>query len=405
MRIQFEAQYVFDFAKTIEREGLKKGKALAKSEIRNLAQYLKKALHNAPQRAKRQNKLTGKPSAHYQEGPDLKVFFPDPKGGIRDSGMTVPEFLQMIKGAFRAKGFGSFQKEKVQTRVKGTSPPGTYAFKNQKPGQFFTKGTGRFSQKERERLAKIRERRRKLERNETRRNRKASAQDLKRVRELERKAEEALFESEKKTQRRQAVISGKRQKMMEARSQRNAERSRKLKAFDEKNRRYRIVIPNSRGGYTDKPRQKALFRIGGAAGKVPKTWSGGGLREYFISRNWQVEKISDLETNLVLRPQPKKEFQSPDQDANFQTLEQGGTMRSSPFLVGYVIDFRDETRRRNGTVQRFSHRRFSIRAIYSNDAELKSLRVPRRALTVNAHPFVGPTVEKVRKEFQSRKIS
>ena len=84
-----------------------------------------------------------------KKGRELHIYYP----GLHTPQMTVEEFL---KGAYRAYGSGSFQKEKVQTFYKGTAPVGTYHEKNQKPGVFFTKGTGRFSQEERENIQQAR---------------------------------------------------------------------------------------------------------------------------------------------------------------------------------------------------------------------------------------------------------
>ena len=396
MKLEFQVN-TEPFMKELRLEALSMGKRRAKTEIRKLANYLKRALHNAPSRAKRQSKTSAasRPNSHYREGQDLRIFFPDPDGGIHDSGMTVSQFLQHIKGGYRATGAGSFLKEKVQTRARGGYPPGTYAERNQRPGEFFRKGTGRFSQKERERLAKIRERRRRLEADLKRRERKTASKELANLRKLEAETEDALFLGERKQRALQKRLATKRQAMIARRNQRNADRKRRLAAFDEKNRRYRIVIPSSRGGYTDKPRAKPLFRIGGTPGSVPKTWSGGGLREYFISRNWKVEQVSDLEVNLALRAQPKGTYNDPTDDAHLFELERGGSMKVQHFLIGYIVYFRDESS--NG--RKFSHRRVSIMALYSDSPSLKSLQVPRQVRRIQPHPFVAPTIKQVRQKF------
>ena len=84
-----------------------------------------------------------------KKGRELHIYYP----GLSTPQMTVEEFL---KGAYRATGSGSFQKEKVQTLYKGTAPVGTYHEKNQRPGFFFTKGTGKFSEEERENIRQAR---------------------------------------------------------------------------------------------------------------------------------------------------------------------------------------------------------------------------------------------------------
>ncbi len=403
VRVRFELQYSMDFMKTIREEGLKKGKQLAKEEIRDLAKYLGKSLHNAPKRTRRRDTLRGKGNDGYSEGTqNMRIFFPDPKGGIMDSGMTSAELLQMLKGAYRAKGAGSFRKEKVQKRVRGTAPPGTYAERNQRPGEFFTKGTGRFSQKERARLEKIRQRKRKLIRTLRQKNRKADRKAMEKIRELEHKAEAALDQSEKKQRRLQERLTEKRRKAAEDLAKRNAARDQKLREFDERNRRYRIVVPNSRGGYVEKPLQKPIFRKSTPAGQMPRTWSGGGLIEYFISRNWKTEKVSDLEVEVSLKAKPFGNYRSADSDGFLHRLEHGGMMRTKPFVIGYLVVFQDQTTRKNGTVQKFSHRRVSIRPIMSDDPDLKSLRVPGRERRVFPHPFVSRTVEEVQKSYQSR---
>ena len=277
-------------------------------------------------------------STHYVESSTPnRIYFPDPDGGEPiDSGMTVGEYLKKIKGGYRAKGAGSFQKEKVQTRVKGSNPPGTYAEKNQRPGKFFTKGTGKFSTKEREKIAKqkrlLAEYREKLEKADAD---KAARLELE-VESIERQLAAGVTSG--MTKRKAKALSRKQAKRKEKLQQLAARREEKFRKREEKKRLYRIVKPTSRG-WEDKPARNTLLRRGADPGKVPKTWKGGCLREKFLARNWFVEKISDYQTNIKIRPAPNSEGTLIQDNAFLRRLEFGGWATTKPIVKGYLVFF------------------------------------------------------------------
>lgn len=398
MIIEFQVQGLLPFMKEVEREAIEKGRNVGKEKIRNLTNYLKAALHNAPKRSTRLPKTATKPNSAYRMN-DIpnRIYFPYPDGGIYDSGMTVEEFMKSINGGFRAKGAGSFQKEKVQTRVRGTKPPGTYAYENQRPGEFFTKGTGKIP--EQYRLENIRKRQQTFAEKQDRKNFKSTLKEARKIRELEREAEKALDASEKKRKRMKTKISDKVQRAVNAREKRRIERDRKLEEFEKKNRAYRIVIPKSRGGYTDKPIPKTLLRESTPSGSVPRTWSGGGLKKYFISRNWKVKKVGDIGAVLYVTPAPYGTPQPAEDDDFLHRLENGGTMLTSRFIIGYLVRFHstDKTGKKH-----YSHQRISFQPLFNDSDILGADKISRKRKQATPHPFVKPTIDKVQKEIQDR---
>lgn len=375
----------------IERAG-KVAKKQVQSKISNIQAYLLKALQNAPKKAKsvRTDRSGEKSRDYMQSRTELRIFYRDKNtGAIYDSGLTVKQFLKKIKGGYRATGAGSFMKEKVQTRVQGSKPAGTYADKNQRPGEFFRKGTGKFSDAERKKLKTARDRLDNLsERLQT-----ADAKKTRKLRDeiriLDRQARSKRRGTDAQRQRAGRNADRKRQKLADKQQQLQAQRKQRLAAQKQKDRRYRIVVPSARGGFVDKPLERALLKCGAKPGKVPKTWSGGGLREYFIARNWRVKKISPEHIELSLRPNPISGFDDPGSTGCLRSLEYGGSIIPDRYLMGYLVEFRDTDCRGK---QNFSHTRISLRPRYSAPAN-------GRRVSTAARPWVGPTVQRVRERF------
>ena len=369
-------------------EEQKRGGKLRRSlgtRIRSIVNYTAVALTNEPKRVKSAppKKITSS-SAHYRAAAkENTIWIPDGAGGIRDTGLTVAQYLKKIKGAYRATGSGSYLKEKVQTRVKGSYPPGTYAERNQRPGEFFRKGTGRFSDDE---WARIAENRRKLDTREREIQAKArEADDLelrKYNRQLVRIAHQKGLLRKRGEERRAAVASAiqkKRAKYEERRAQ--------LRRAREEHTLYRIVKPDK--GYTDTPLPVSILRKGAPAGSPPKSWPGGGRREYFISKaqrngqwvgNWKVSQVGDFAFTISLTPLPK---QSGESDSDFlRRLEYGGSVQTTRRVMGYLLNTEGRSK---------SHRRIS--------------RLPLRGGSKQTHvaprPFVAPVLERIRKKFRT----
>lgn len=347
----------------------KDAKKLVSRKVENKAAYLARTLHNAPRRARRDPQRK-RPNQHYAAASvPNRIFFPDPNGGPPvDSGLTVEQYLKQIK-AFRASGHGSFQKEKVQTRVKGSTPPGTYAEKNQKPGEFFTKGTGRFSEKENARLQKIRDKKRKLEKSLNSRQRKS-------LRSIQRQID--MLERSKPESKR----LGKLRDRYRARKEEMAQtRRKKMADFREKNRRYRIVIPHSRGNYTADPLPVTLLRQGGT--DVPKTWSGpGASTRNWLAKSWTVEKVSDDAYKVELTPLGRSN------GGFLQRLEYGGSFKTKPVVKGYLVTFHDGS----SSGRQYSHRRISF----------VPMKTEPKTATVRGRGWIRAAIERVKKRTEKQ---
>lgn len=349
----------------------------SQKEIENLAAYTAKSLHNAPKKVPESQKNPRK-GAYYEEM-TLRIYFPNPNGGLEDSGMTVAEYLKKIKGGFRATGHRTFEKEKVQTRAKGSRPPGTYKYENQRPGEFFTKGTGFFGEEEHARLENIRKKRRKLNRDLRKRNSEATAKVRMQIRSLERSAKRAAIRGAKLDQKRARKLTKLQESVVKKRQKLLFQRDQKLAKFEEKHRAYRIV---QRGNSVVDPQKTGFLRIGARAGQVPRSWSGGGLRNYYIRKNWEV----NITKGAIIKLDP---FPGGRDSTVLQKLECGGIIESSPVLMGYSVFIEDES---SGGAK-FSHRRILFYPVYSYEAPINE---PTRHLTMRPRPFVAPTLERIR---------
>lgn len=387
------------------REKVNKKLTGLEGRIENIAAYLANSLMNEPKRVKSAppKNLTGNSTHYMAASKPNTIFIPDGHGGIQDTGETVADFLKRIKGGYRANGSGSFQKEKIQTRAKGSKPPGTYAYENQRPGEFFTKGTGRFSERENQKLKKIRELNAKLADPLTRGDRKRLHRITLQINRLERQ-----LDSDQLSDRRRKTVAAKSrekwQKQQSLRADLEAKRRKKLDEQRQKRLTYRIVIPSARGGYTDAPKPATLLQKGSAAGQAPKSWPCGGLREYFMSKrdggtnpetgkkvwrgNWQVRKIGRFHYEVSIRPAPKQPHDLAGSNQFLHTLERGGSVLTTPVVKGYLLNTRDTS----SSGRRFSHRRISLMPIKSKS----------KTVSVAPRPFVRPVVERVREYVRKR---
>ncbi|MDO4585246.1 MAG: hypothetical protein Q4D62_14220 [Planctomycetia bacterium] len=366
-----------------------------RTTIANIAAYMAVSLARAPKRVKSAppKKITA--SSKFYFTVPTQLFYPDknaPKG-YRDAGISMADYLKKIKG-YRAKGAGYYLKEKVQTRVKGSYPPGTYAEKNQRPGEFFAKGTGKISDAERLRLQKYQAQERQLRAKLLAPHRRKNAKDLLRMQEklleIQEQKEALTSMSEKRKarfQRKEAKIRSAFQAKVESRRQKRLER---MKKFREKKVLYRIV-KTTRREVAD-PQAATVLRKGSEPGNVPFSWPRNGKGNYYISQwsdgvsgngktrwfsNYKVRKTGDWSYEVSIQPLSGRTSYA------LRRLEEGGTRMSTPYVIGYLVNTRDV---------KGGHRRVSFLPVYSDS---KTVRVEPR-------PWVSPTVTKVQEYVRKR---
>ncbi len=358
----------------------KDAKKLVSRKVENKAAYLARTLHNAPRRAKRDPQRK-RPNQHYAAASvPNRIFFPDPNGGPPvDSGLTVEQYLKQIK-AFRASGHGSFQKEKVQTRVKGSNPPGTYAEKNQMPGVYYTKGTGKFSLKEAE---------------DIRISRDPKAEQRRILREI-RKREKLL--DKKLTQYGRETFSD--EEKTEEKGIRKEIRALKKKhtAAGSHTRAHKIrIVQHTRGDVAARDvRTHRTYPQRSKPGEPPRTRS---------SKDPRGGKRLSLRSGIYFEPtQDKTGFtiyavSLSSGNLIFRNLETGGSTavdQGKGELLGYSISTeRTQTSRSDGKTQTFSHRRVSLRKVQDG--------VKKKKITFQPRPFFEPAkaraVEKIQDIF------
>ena len=364
-------------------------------QIRNVAAYMKRSPHNAPNHRppKKKKKMDAQ----------NKVYFPDNNGGIKDSGMTVSEYLKVIKGGYRATGnsyrnvrkYGRSDRQSVGVRefpwervaevrkTQGTTAARQLARRLERKTAL--RGTGKVSQKEYEKLEKLQKRRDKIMARSTAAirsieyNLKAAAE----VRKAEVEANRKLKVSRKERDKAQKEYSRKVNRMKrDLRMKREIQRIKNkdaLEKFDEKNRRYRIVVPSSRGGYVAEMMPQTLVTPGAKPGKPPYTRERQGFYNKYIARKWKVAQRGK-DFIIALTPGPDM----PDTRYFLKHLEYGGSEKDSKLIVGYVIEFRDT----DAKGRRFSHRRIAIKPLFTRGGTSQ----------IAPHPFVIPTVAAVQKK-------
>ncbi|MDO4574171.1 MAG: hypothetical protein Q4D98_03035 [Planctomycetia bacterium] len=367
-----------------------------RTTIANIAAYLAVSIARAPKRVKSAppKKVTAS-SRHYFTVP-TQLFYPDknnPKG-YRDAGVSMADYLKKIKGGYRATGAGSYMKEKVQTRVKGSHPPGTYAEKNQRPGEFFVKGTGKISETERRRLQEYQEQERRLHAQllapDRRKNAKDQARMQAKLRKIQERKAAITSMSEKRKARflqQEAKARSDFQARVESRRQKRLER---IKKFREEKVLYRIV-KTTRREVAD-PQAATVLRKGAEPGKVPFSWPRSGKGNYYISQwsdgvsengktrwvsNYQVRQVGDWSYQVSIQPLGGRTSYA------LRRLEYGGDRTSTPYVIGYLVNTRDV---------KGGHRRVSFSPVYSDS---KTVRVEPR-------PWVSPTVAKVQEYVRKR---
>ena len=364
-------------------------------QIRNVAAYMKRSLHNAPNHRppKKKKKMDAQ----------NKVYFPDNNGGIKDSGMTVSEYLKVIKGGYRATGagyrrvryYGHPDRQSVGVRefpwaevhrwgsLHGTTAAKRLARSLERKTEL--RGTGKVSEAEYKKLEKIQKRRDAILHLTTAGIR-ALEYNLKSAAELRKKeieinhdfrlSRKVRGEDRKRYGQRVAKLKNDLQRKRERQRVKNQEAARK---FEEKNRRYRIVVPSTRGGYVAEMMAQTLVVPGAKPGKPPYTRERPGFYNKYIAKKWKTEQRGK-DIIIALTPGPDM----PDTRYFLKHLEYGGSEKNSKLIVGYVIEFRDN----DAKGRKFSHRRIAIKPLFTYGGMSQ----------ISAHPFVVPTVAAVQKK-------
>lgn len=381
-------------------------------KVGNRAAYIAIALSRAPKRVKKDppakvpETLNG---TNYRAYP-LRLYYPDPKGGsgIVDSGMTVGEYLKKIKGGYVARGAGKYQAHRLRFHEQRNyrrqgffmTPGSSYAVGpgstrvTERMAQTHSKGTGRFSDTERQKIQRLRERQKDLQRQLWDADRSRSAQAYGRlVRENNRIRERlarAGHQSPAKTAKARERMQANQRKYVERIRKMKAKREARVAKWKEKNIQYRIVA--TKRGQTLDPQPGGLLRKGSTPGQPPKTWAGAGRTNYYIGQregatdemtgktkwvnNYLVQQVSDTEYRVTLKPLRGSS------DSTLAELEYGGSHHGRPIIEGYILTSRDKG----------SHRRISFQPV---KGESRPIDVARR-------PWFSPTLEKVRERFKDK---
>lgn len=349
------------FKKAIEKKKREMMQGVRK-EMRGVMMYTYRTIQNS----------FGKIPKKEIKGQELYLFDRD--------GRKICPIEDFLRGAYRATGSGSFQKEKVQTRVKGSNPPGTYAEKNQQPGVYYTKGTGKFSLKEAE---------------DIRISRDPKAEQRRILREI--KKREKLLDK-KLTQYGRETFSD--EEKAEEKGIRKEIRALKKKhtAAGSHTRAHKIrIVQHTRGDVAARDvRTHRMYPQRSKPGEPPRTRS---------SKDPRGGKRLSLRSGIYFEPtQDKTGFtiyavSLSSGNLIFRNLEKGGSStidQGKGELVGYAISSeRSQTSRSDGKTQTFSHRRVSLRKVQDG--------VKKKKITFQPRPFFEPAkaraVEKIQDIF------
>lgn len=349
------------FRKAVEKKKREMMQGVRK-EMRGVMMYTYRTIQNS----------FGKLPKRERKGQELFLF--------DQEGRKICPMEDFLKGSYRAIGSGSFQKEKVQTRVKGSNPPGTYAEKNQQPGVYYTKGTGKFSLKEAE---------------DIRISRDPKAEQKRILREI--KKREKLLDK-KLTQYGRETFSD--EEKAEEKGIRKEIRSLKKKhtAAGSHTRAHKIrIVQHTRGDVAARDvRTHRTYPQRSKPGEPPRTRS---------SKDPRGGKRLSLRSGIYFEPtQDKTGFtiyavSLSSGNLIFRNLEKGGSStidQGKGELVGYAISSeRSQTSRSDGKTQTFSHRRVSLRKVQDG--------VKKKKITFQPRPFFEPAkaraVEKIQDIF------
>ena len=276
---------------------------------------------------------------------------------------TVQEFLA---GAYRAIGHGSRTVKAWHTHNK-TLVAGRLAARNQRKGVYIKQGTGRFDDKTRETIHKIR-------------HRAATQAAIRREIAWRQKRQEhykrqSRFKSWTEEQRAKAANEAAVQAKLIGKLRRQGK---KLDTLELK-KKIRIVARDRHDVQARDVQTHFRYHPGSRPGNPPKTWGAGKVLKKAIY--FQTEG----DTYYI--------FAAPrDGAAIYQILEFGGQSmtgrrdklgRERGNLIGYVIE---SEREKSASGRQFSHKRVSLRRKYE----------PRRPIRIEPRPFFTPAIPKIK---------
>jgi|GEM_PF-3481552 len=346
------------FKKAIEKKKREMMQGVRK-EMRGVMMYTYRTIQNS----------FGKIPKKERKGQELYLFDRD--------GRKICPIEDFLRGAYRATGSGSFQKEKVQTRVKGSNPPGTYAEKNQQPGVYYTKGTGKFSLKEAENI--------RISRDPEAAQRKILREIKKREKVLDKKL--AQYGRDTFSDAEKAEEKGIRKEIRALKK--------KHGAIGSHARAHKIrIVQHTRGDVPARDVQThRMYPQRSKPGEPPRTRS---------SKDPRGGKRLSLRSGIYFEPtQDKTGFtiyavSLSSGNLIFRNLETGGSTavdQGKGELLGYSISTeRTQTSRSDGKTQTFSHRRVSLRKVQDG--------VKKKKITFQPRPFFEPAKAKAVERIQ-----
>lgn len=104
---------------------------------------------------------------------------------------------------------------------------------------------------------------------------------------------------------------------------------------------YRIL----KAGYQRKPTELKEYELWrkGSNGKLPYSWGGDGLADYYLRRRWAYSNPTPMEAQTMIGPAVFKnedgKISEADNQRVLKLLDDGGTMKGSRHLVGYELFF------------------------------------------------------------------
>lgn len=311
-------------------------------------------------------------------------FRPLPKKQIRGEALYLYDFSgrkictmeEFLKGAYRAINAGSFKKEKVQTRVKGSFPPGTYAQKNEQPGTFFTKKTGKFSEEERANIKDSRD------------PQASQRRILREIRRRERRLSDMGVDSPARKTWSETEFAQVQQLKKEVRQLKKRKNSSTVRAH-----KYRIVQQVKGDVAARDVQTHRMYPQRSRPGEPPRTRS---------SRDAKGNKRLSLRSGIFFESTKDKTgftiYAVALSSGNliFRNLEYGGTgiiHQGKGELQGYcIVSERSSVQHKNGRVQEFSHRRISLGRV-TDQKQKKKIRF-------RARPFFEPAKERAIQKIQ-----
>ena len=384
--------------------------ALQKQEkkIGNIAAYLAITLSRTPKRVKssRPEKVSASlDGANYRAYP-LKIWFPTPEGGIVDSGMTAEEYLKKIKGGYVARGSGKFRARRLKYHERSKFENPSFRMNvgseyrvglgstrvTERTNRRYLKGSGRFSDEEREKVHDLKKQRQALRRKLWDSDRSRTARAYGALVRANNRIRDVQTDSAKKRKKHEEKRAANQQKYFDTLAKIQNKRAERMAKWNEKHVRYRIAAQSGRLGrnQTRDPQGGGLLRKGSTPGNPPKTWAGSGITNYYIGQrengtdemtgkkkwvnNYLVEKTGEFEYTISIRDLKGSG------SSVLVDLEYGGSRTSDPILEGYIVTTRDFQ----------SHRR-----VYFTKVKGK-----KKTIQIKKRPWFSPAIERVKQRYK-----